>query len=769
MVIHLAKARKYITSVFLTVSFIISAAGCGGEDDAAGSGAGTEGRTDYVSEYVDLGGEISDMAFYYGMQQYGDELCYLSNAQDKEQVLEKYSLADGSRSSVSFTWLAPGERHYIARFAFAGDGSIYAIVYRYPEAESESKGDSVPAKQLCGFDARGNQFFAIDVSERLNEESGSGISRMLAIDALGRIYMAGKTKIWLYEWQEGAEPDFRGEVSVCSGEESRIRSVICGKDGRVYACCSKGENISSTVYSLAQIDFDECRVGTVYEDFPGAGGIEPGMEKDFLVRDDTAAYEYDLASGTMEPVLNWMENDVAGSEVQHFGILTDGRIYAVTRDWGKDDSGIMLFSRAAGEEQTEQKEEIILACFAYNNRFQKAVADFNRNNDQYNIIMKEYEDDQKLLVDITSNCPDILDLNGLNVEQLAAAGVFEDLGAYLDGSRVLRRSDYLENVLDAYTLEGRLVTIPSSFWLQTVFAGKESLQEVFGDDFEGGWTVEELMAYADANPETELFNGLPRRSIMNCLMRYGVNGFIDWESGQCSFDSERFRNVLEFVGSFPDETAQNRASTQARIEAGEVLLAVEHINRFDGLQVYQEVFGGEAVCVGFPTPDGSVGCALNVNNALAISASSAHKEGAWKFMESYLADEEYEDAYDFVTNRVWLEKRMETALAAEYAAYDDGTPVVDKDGRYVMLNYSAYTVTYADGWTFSSHVPTEEEIQEVFALIGMACRPDSKCIVILNMINEEAEAFYRGQKSVEEAAEIIQRRSQLYLDENRMQ
>ena len=456
---------------------------------------------------------------------------------------------------------------------------------------------------------------------------------------------------------------------------------------------------------------------------------------------------------------------MTGSEVQYFGTLADGRIYAVTRDWGKDDSGLMLFSRATGEEQTGQKEEITFACLENNSRFQKAVVDFNKSSDKYSIVLKDYDDYQKMLIDIATNCPDILDLNGLDVEQLAAAGVFEDLGVYLDNSQALDRSDYLENVLEAYTFDGRLVTIPSSFWLRTVFASEESLKEVFGDDFEGGWTVEELMAYADANPETELFDGFTRIGIMNCLMKYGVNSFIDWEAGRCSFDSDSFKNVLEFVGRFPDEMVQNSASTPARIEAGEVLLAADYINRFDGLQLYEEAFGGEAVCVGYPTTDGSVGCVLYADNALAISSDSSHKEGAWEFIESFLADEEYEGKCDFVTNRTWLEKRMARALSAKYATNDDGTLVVI-NGEYVQLNYSDYKISYEDGWTFSSHVPTQEEVQEVFDLIERARMPDSKSNVILNIINEEAEAFYQGQKSVDEVADIIQRRSQLYIDES---
>ncbi len=56
---------KYFMVMLLVVALVFPAAGCGREDDAAGSGAGTEERKDYVSEYVNLGGGMDDMAFYY--------------------------------------------------------------------------------------------------------------------------------------------------------------------------------------------------------------------------------------------------------------------------------------------------------------------------------------------------------------------------------------------------------------------------------------------------------------------------------------------------------------------------------------------------------------------------------------------------------------------------------------------------------------------------------------------------------------------------------
>ena len=543
-----------------------------------------------------------------------------------------------------------------------------------------------------------------------------------------------------------------------------------GRDGKVYVSCGKEEG-RVIKYSLMQIDFDSCRSSRVCEEFPGNGEVVPGMEKDFLVYDNRELYEYDLASQTREPVLNWVESGIDTRGELYFGVLEDGRIYVATREFQSDEWELAVLSRATGEEQASKKEEITLGYLYAGLEIQQAVVDFNKSSDRYRIVLKQYEEYDRLLVDLTVNCPDILDLKGLNVEEYADMGLFEDLGPYMDNSPLLDRSDYLENVLEAYTFDGSLVTIPSSFWIRTIFAGAESIREVFGDDFEGGWTVDELMAYADANPGKELLDGYSGSGVMECLMLYGKESFIDWENGTCSFDSDRFRKVLEFAGRFPAESAPVFGCPPARIEAGEVLLGNEEISRFDGLQVYEEVFGGETVSVGYPTADGSSGCTLRANNALAISARSPHKEGAWAFVESFLANEKYEAANtfnDFVTNKRWLERKAEAARGEEYATDENGKTLLDENGKPIRLRYSVLTMSYGNGWSFSTHTPTEEEIQRVYALIETAVgRPDPEKDVILKIISEETDAFFQGQKTAEAVADIIQRRVMLYMEENR--
>ena len=77
------------------------------------------------------------------------------------------------------------------------------------------------------------------------------------------------------------------------------------------------------------------------------------------------------------------------------------------------------------------------------------------------------------------------------------------------------------------------------------------------------------------------------------------------------------------------------------------------------------------------------------------------------------------------------------------------------------------SISYGD-WEYSYHIPTQEEVATLKELISVA-EPSSATgnDEITNIITEEAEAFFKGQKSVADVAKIIQGRVQVYVNENR--
>lgn len=84
------------------------------------------------------------------------------------------------------------------------------------------------------------------------------------------------------------------------------------------------------------------------------------------------------------------------------------------------------------------------------------VAAFNRASGEYRVVIQVYQGEEgmvRLDADlVSSNPPDLLDLQWLDVEKYAGRMVMEDLAPYLEDSAALDREDYLDGVLNAYTI-----------------------------------------------------------------------------------------------------------------------------------------------------------------------------------------------------------------------------------------------------------------------------------------------------------------------------
>lgn len=776
------KWKAYFMALSL-VSMTAFMTACGAAETDSGKDKDSDTREEakewvYVPEFTELEDEN---ASYYDMKFAGDCLYYESYSFDEEtgvssQSICKYSLADKSISRVEVP-LSPSESgedgsysgQGINAFSVAEDGSVAVVLNNY---RSDPNGNYESWMTFAKYDAEGNEIFSCDMREVMGDDEENQYIRSILTDAQGRFYLPADSKIWLFD----AEGNSCGAAEMNAGGNSWINSSGVGRDGKAYICYYSYDGNSSS-YNLTEVDFDKRALGTTYANFPGGNGelLSAGVEKDFIVHNGSTVYEYDMETQTSEELFDWLDSDINGSFVQAVGVLEDGRILAIIQDWSTDENSIALLTKTPAS-QVAQKEQILIGTMSSGSDLQAAAVKFNRSSDKYHVSIKEYIDYNNwnenswndaitsLNNDLTSqNCPDIIDLSGLNIAQLAAKGVFEDLAPYLEKSTVLSREDYLENILEAYTYDGKLVSIPGYFEMQTVIGRTSDVGT------EMGWTLSELMAYADAHPNAQIFDGVTKEYIMQYCMMYNEDSFIDWEKADCNFDTQEFKDLLAFVNRFPEEYnwSENDASEATKIQNGEVLLSNAYIYDFDQIQMYYEMFGGEITCIGFPTADGSAGCALQAGDTYAITSKSKEKDAAWSFIESYLGEQDSDNrGFGFPTRKTDLNKMVEEATKVEYLLDENGNQILDENGEPIVMGGGS-SIGYQDGWSYTFRVPTQEEVDLVLELMEVA-KPVSYNgnNEILNIINEEAAAFFSGQKSVDEVASIIQSRVKIFVSEN---
>ena len=267
-----------------------------------------------------------------------------------------------------------------------------------------------------------------------------------------------------------------------------------------------------------------------------------------------------------------------------------------------------------------------------NSNLSSKIVEFNKNNDKYRVTIKTYMDENNwseksfedaianLTNDILSgNSPDILDLGGLDIENLANKGVLEDLAPFLEKSTVLNKNDFFESILKAATFHGKIVYIPSSFTLETI-AAKSSL---VGDKM--GWTMEDVVRLKNQYPNSELIEYATKKDIMQIMLMMNKDSFIDEETGTCHFDSKEFKDLLVFANAFPKEYDYNeeRPVTPYLLADNRLLLSMTSIYSFEEIQSTLSFFGDEDVTfIGFPTYNNDNGCLLNPSDQYGMSAQS---------------------------------------------------------------------------------------------------------------------------------------------------
>ena len=171
-----------------------------------------------------------------------------------------------------------------------------------------------------------------------------------------------------------------------------------------------------------------------------------------------------------------------------------------------------------------------------------------------------------------------------------------------------------------------------------------------------------------------------------------------------------------------------------------------------------ERFQEEIILKGYPSAEGKPSHRAQVIDALAIATQAGHKEGAWEFLEFYLAGEEG-DSY-FSTKKSILLNQAEDAATPIYSLDSEGNPQRREDGSY-------YTRTklyiYVDGNPIPADCVPQKQVDAALKAIDETdLAPESaREREIIDIIAEEAAYYFDGTKSLDDVIGIIQNRADM--------
>lgn len=717
---------------------------------------------------------------YYNLAVAGNDYYVLNTEWNAEggastTAVSVYSAEDGS-SKQTITLEEPeteqtgsdeNSGRNINQFAVDSEGNIIVLVNQY---HWNDNGDSRSECFLVKYGSDGASLWKQDITDKVVSDSAGQdiyLSR-LKLDQEDRIYLSGEQQVWLFD----ADAGYHGKLETSDW----IQSVVCGKDGKMYLSYYNNE------YVISAIDYDQCSLGQEIKGIPSGysnDNMTAGLEKTLLFNSGNSVYEFDCETGEKEYLFDWLDSDINGNYVDSMETLEDGRIFVRINDWENGSAQLLVLTKTPVAE-VAVREEIVVAVMYPDSKIQSAAVNYNKSNDQYHVTLRQYlnYDDltygensnyeqvmadslTRLNNDLTSsNAPDIVLIDGLAIDKYASKGVFEDLSPYLENSSVLDREDFFESILEAGTRNGKLITIPKNFQLATL-AGKKS---IVGD--REGWTMKDLMRLKEQYPDAELLQGT-KTDALSMILRYNQNAFIDWENGKCSFDSEDFTDILEFANTLPGEYQYDDEgpSYPVLLQQGKILLDNCSLYDFNEIQFINAMLDNEAVFIGYPNSAGDSGTYLEMTGSMALVSASTKKDGAWNFIESFLTKEPGQYEEGLYSNKKLFAERRKKATTPEYVLDEKGEPVLDENGEPVIQGYGS--VGYGDDWMYDYRTTTEEEADFLEHLINVAKPSSNGDTEILNIITEEAGAFFKGQKSAKDVAAVIQSRVQVYVNENR--
>lgn len=643
-------------------------------------------------------------------------------------------------------------------------GNIYAIKNVYtPEPEEE--GSYQDAYYLVKYNDKGEEMFSVLLNDLPQIKELTSDNWFYAGDIVlikDGVYVSGMGNYFQFD----RDGNFVKILTAADGNSYESTTLYPLENGKV-ACLAYEEDGCYACY----VDLDT-GVFSEKTKLPGSSweySVYPGIGYDLYLVNSYGVFGYNVGDEERTQLMDYVDSDLGIYSVYNLLPINEKEFWGTYDDMETYVTQIGRFTKVEPKD-VKDKKTIVLACTGLDWNMRTNVVKFNKSNEEYRITIQDYsslygsDSDymagiNRLNADIVSGkVPDILVISSdMPIDSYIAKGLFEDLKPYISNDEELDINNFMPNIIDAYSVEGKMYRLVPSYLISTILAKTSDVGE------ERGWTVQEVNELMASKPEgTQLLNYVDRNTMLINCMNLAGNQFIDWETGKCNFDSEGFIEMLKFLKQFPEEvdsavyTDDYWEHYDSLWREGKVVAQLYTVSGFrDFNYASKGSFGEPVTMIGFPSSNED-GSAIIATMQLAMFSKSSNKEGAWEFLRYFLTDE-YQDEinYGFPLSI----KRLD-ALAQEATKKSTYT---DENGNEV----EADDYYYIDGVELIIEPMTEEETEKFKENLYSFTQIYNYDENLIQIIQEETAAFFNGQKNVGDVAGIIQSRAQIYVNENR--
>ena len=411
--------------------------------------------------------------------------------------------------------------------------------------------------------------------------------------------------------------------------------------------------------------------------------------------------------------------------------------------WGGDADKVEVYAiTPITQEEMQEREEIVIADIAGKGQSElvkAAAAAFSRTNENTKIVYESDKDAEayrtRIMVDVMNGGgPDMLWVTREDMDLL------QEKGALLELSKMLSediKEQIWPAVLELGTVEGQYVGIAPEVNIHAFMVSKEILQSP-------EWSWEKFLTVAQKiQPALTVSIGetlpKPEGSIRTLLFPNLENfGLVNMDERSCHFVSEEFKEFLKQCKK--NLSMGKELDIAGMLQSGECLVSSQSITGIYQYDLIQSQFeeSCEYVDNGY----------IDSEAFLVVNKKTTDTDTISAFVEHLLSMENQ-------MNRVNDNRIREDAVrnSIEMWEMDDGT---------IML------LSASEGYggaVLSIREDGSNRVEEYIAFLRNCKAYPHQNKVINRIIEEEVNAYFYGNRSVDAVTENIQNRVELYLEE----
>jgi len=712
------KTGKKLVAILLSAGLTMSAVGCSdkeiSEETEIQEVSGAESFADAGLEITGYTGAVENLCFT------DDSLCFYTSNEENCYIYG-VPYAGGEAAELS-SFGGDTMLHDI----FAGaDGKLYAI-YNFDDEiylQCVTDGEDICCiTELYDDESDSETVITVGTKRQLIVSSGKGIEIYSIADGeLTDLVSMDTNALYVTDMAIAAD----GKLYTTEYKDGTYIHCYDTETGKESMEAFGGSNINSMAVPVGESDYD------IY--YVSSGAV------------------YGYKDNSAEKLLDFTASGIDISTAYVIAMHDDESCYIL------DESGVSLYKKSGSTDSTDAAVLTVASLTGGEGEMSEVVS-FNASHDNIRLEYKDYStyDDpySQLSLDIAAGTiPDIymLDPWMSPVSKYISGGYLEDLTPYIETDSEISADDFIPSVYETIGQSGGIYYAVSSFEIKTMVAMKSTVAS--GD----GWTFERMIETVSA-ADARLFRSDSKENTVHTFLLYCMSSFIERDSGTCSFDSSTFKNLLCTANvSSESEVSDYETDEFTQLENGSILFYQTVLNA-NTVDILNQRFSDSAAIIGYPGIENGKNIMMPMN-MVAMSASCSDKDAAWEFVRMYLTEEYqgeiYSDSLSIPTRSDVLEECIKGWSTEE-----------NFTNKYAVEVYPLCSgADYGNGAVFETGPITDETeliLRDAISSIGGIYENDD---AVIQIVDEEAAAYFGGYKTVDEVCDIIQSRVSTYISE----